>query len=627
MLGPSARPDRSISRPPLSGATQRPRSASASERPARGYVPIADYAAIGDGRTVALVARDGSVDWLCLPDLDSPSVFAAVLDADHGGRFELQPDVPAQVQRRYLPDTNVLETTFTTEHGVVRVTDAMALPNSDLGPARELIRRVDGLAGRVPMRWRVTPAFGYGAVPPRIERRGGIPVAVGGPEALAVCSWEAGVTQIDDEAISGRFVARASSSALIALCAAHQEPLVFPAREDVERRLEATTDYWRRWAAQRAHDGPWRDAVLRSALALKLLFHAPSGAIAAAATASLPEEIGGERNWDYRLCWVRDSAFTLDALLQLGCPGEAEAFFWWLLHASQLTHPRLQVVYRLDGGEHAPERTLELDGYQRSRPVRVGNNAAAQTQLDIYGDLLQTALIYAEAGGRLDRETGRRLAEIADLVCRIWRQPDSGIWEVRSQPQHFTHSKMMCWVALDRALRLCDAGQLPSRHASTWRREALAIREFIETRCWSRRLGSYTRHAGGEELDASLLLAVLLGYESPEPGRLTATVDAVRRDLGHGPLLARYSGEDGLHGAEGAFLCCSFWLADALARIGRVDEAAELMEGLLAVANDVGLYAEELDPHTDELLGNIPQGLVHLALISAAASIARVSGG
>ena len=441
-------------------------SESASGRSARGYVPIGDYAAIGDGRTVALVARDGSIDWLCLPDLDSPSVFAAVLDADRGGRFALRPEIPARTERRYLPDTNVLETTFTTGRGVVQVTDAMALPSSDLGPTRELIRRVDCLAGRVPMGWRITPAFGYGAVPPRIGRRGRIPVAVGGRDAMAVCSWEAGEARIDDGAIFGRFEARESSSALIALCAAHQEPLVFPTREQVEGRLDATASYWRRWAAQRAYDGPWRDAVIRSALALKLLFFAPSGAIAAAATASLPEEIGGERNWDYRFCWVRDSAFTLEALLHLGCPSEAEAFFWWLLHASQLTHPRLQVLYRLDGGERAPERTLALDGYRGSRPVRVGNDAAAQTQLDIYGDLLQTALIYAEAGGRLDRETGRRLAGIADLVCRIWREPDSGIWEVRSQPVHFTHSKMMCWVALDRALRLCDAGHVPSRHAS-----------------------------------------------------------------------------------------------------------------------------------------------------------------
>jgi GH15 family glucan-1,4-alpha-glucosidase len=591
--------------------------------PARGYVPIGDYAAIGDGRTVALVARDGSIDWLCLPDLDSASVFAAVLDADRGGRFALGPEIPAEVERRYLPDTNVLETTFTTEQGAVRVIDAMLLPDSELGPARELVRRVEGIAGEVPMAWRITPAFGYGAIPPRLERRGAIPVAVAGADALAVCSWAAGNAEIEGDAIVGRFEARAGGSALVALCAAHQEPLVFPTRMQAEARLEATGAYWRRWAAQRSYEGPWRDAVIRSALALKLLFHAPSGAIAAAATASLPEEIGGERNWDYRFCWVRDSAFTLGALLELGCPGEAEAFFWWLLHASQLTHPRLQVLYRLNGGEHAPERTLDLDGHRGSRPVRVGNGAASQTQLDIYGDLLQTALVYARAGGRLDRETGRRLAGVADLVCRTWGEPDSGIWEVRSAPGHFTHSKMMCWVTLDRALQLADAGQLPSDHTATWRRERLAIRDFVETRCWSDRLGSYTREAGGEELDASMLLGVLLGYDAPDPERLPATVMAIRRQLGRGPLLARYSGEDGLRGEEGAFLCCSFWLADALARIGRRDEAADLMDQLVALANDVGLFAEEIDPHTREHLGNTPQGLVHLALITAAVSISK----
>jgi len=591
--------------------------------PRRGYVPIGDYAAIGDGRTVALVARDGSVDWLCLPDLDSPSAFAAVLDTDRGGRFELQPEVPWQTQRRYLPDTNVLETIFTTAQGVVRVTDAMALPDRELGPARELVRRIDCLQGHVPLRWSVTPAFGYGASRPQIGRRGRIPVAVAGRDALAVCSWEAGDARTDDGAIFGRFEARESSSALMALCAAHREPLVFPSRAQVEARLEATTDYWRRWAGQRSYDGPWRDIVIRSALALKLLFYAPSGAIAAAATASLPEEIGGERNWDYRFCWVRDSAFTLDALLQLGCPGEAEAFFWWLLHASQLTHPRLQVLYRLDGGERAPERTLDLSGYRDSRPVRIGNDAAAQVQLDIYGDLLQTALVYTEAGGQLDRETGGRLAGIADLVCRIWRQPDAGIWEVRSRPLHFTHSKMMCWIALDRARRLGDAGHIRSAQAANWRDEALAIRDFIETKCWSARLDSYTRHAGGEDLDASLLLGVLLGYESPTPGRMSATVNALRRHLAQGSLISRYSGEDGLQGTEGAFLCCSFWLVDALARIGQLDEATVLMQELIALANDVGLYAEELDPNTSEHLGNTPQGLVHLALINAAVSITK----
>src|SRR5919109_227710 len=315
----------------------------------RGYQPLRSYAAVGDGRTAALIAEDGSIDWLCVPDLDSPSVFAALLDKDRGGRFELRPEIPFEVERSYLPDTNVLQTTFITDRGRVRLTDAMTL-TSGLAPARELIRRIDGLSGRVPLRWHVEPRFGYGA---------------------------------------------------------------------------------------------GRDAVIRSALALKLLVFAPSGAIAAAATTSLPEELGGERNWDYRYSWVRDSAFALESLLLLGCPAEARAFFWWLLHATQRTHPRLHVLYRLDGATHVGERELPLPGYRGSRPVRVGNAAVDQVQLDVYGDLLHTAWLYSEETGGLDPETGARMAEIADLVCEIWRRPDSGIWEVRSERRHFTHSLMM----------------------------------------------------------------------------------------------------------------------------------------------------------------------------------------
>src|SRR4051794_28253605 len=415
-------------------------------RSAGGFSAIGEYAAIGDGRTVALIGRDGSIDWLCLPDLDSPSVFAALLDANRGGRFALRPQERAAVERRYVRDTNVLQTTFTTDDGVVRVTDALTLPAAGgLGPTRELGRRVEGLAGRVPMQWCVTPAFGYGASRSRLGRRGPIPVAVAGGDAVAVCSWGAGEAQVEGGAVHGRFDAVPGSSALIALCAAHQEPLVFPARPDVEARLEATVNYWREWASTRDYTGPWRDAVIRSALALRLLFHSPSGGIAAAATASLPEQIGGERNWDYRFCWVRDSAFILEALLHLGCPGEADAFWWWLLHASQLTRPRLQVLSRLDGGERAPVRTLALDGYRGSRPVRVGNAAAGQTQLDIYGDVLQTASVYVQAGGRLDRGTGGPPSPVGDLLCRLWGGAHPSLLGVRRETRALTPPQMKCW--------------------------------------------------------------------------------------------------------------------------------------------------------------------------------------
>jgi GH15 family glucan-1,4-alpha-glucosidase len=590
-----------------------------------GYAPLRDYAAIGDGRTVALIARDGAVDWLCLPDLDSPAVFASLLDAEHGGSFVLAPEDAFDSERRYLPGTNVLETTFSTADGAVRVTDAMTLPNGRLAPFRELARRIEGLSGRVSMHWRVQPRFNYGETRARFTRRAGVPAATAGSDALAVLSWDAGEPAVDNAGIQGRFDAIEGAASLLALSAAHGEPLVLPARDDVEGRIDTAVSFWREWSGRRSYDGPWRQAVIRSALALKLLVYAPSGAVAAAATTSLPEWIGGERNWDYRYCWVRDSAFTVDALLRLGCPAEARAFFWWLLHATQLTHPRLNVLYRLDGGTKADGRTLPLDGYRRSRPVRIGNAALEQRQLDIYGDLMQTAWLYADRTGSLDADTGRRLAAIADLVCEIWRQPDTGIWEVRSEPVHFTQSKMMCWVALERALRMAETGTIASGSTARWRQEAEAIRRYVDDRCWSGQLGSYVRDAGSEELDASLLVGVLAGYSDAADPRLTGTIEAIRRELTRGPLVFRYTGEDGLSAREGAFLTCSFWLVDALARSGRVDEAAETMEELLALANDVGLYAEEIDPETGDFLGNMPQGLVHLALIGAAASVAEAA--
>jgi GH15 family glucan-1,4-alpha-glucosidase len=586
-----------------------------------GYAPIDAYAAIGDGRTVALVARDGAIDWLPLPELDSPSVFCAVLDAARGGSFALAPRVPYAVERRYVPGTNVLETVFTTDGGAVRVTDAMTVPDGGLGPLRELSRRVEGLAGRVPMDWSVEPRFGYAEAPVGIDWRAGVPVATAGGHALAVCSFGAGEPEVTGGVVRGRFDALEGTRAMVAACAAYHEPLVIPARDELESRLDATVATWQRWTDDLAYEGPWRDAVIRSALALKLLVHAPSGALAAAATTSLPEEMGGERNWDYRYSWVRDSAFMLNALLGLSCAPEARAYFWWLMHASQLTHPRLRVLYRLDGGARASERELALDGYRGSRPVRVGNAAAGQRQLDTYGELMQTAWLYARSGHRIDRDIARRLAEVADLVCELWREPDAGIWEVRSEQRHFTQSKMMCWIALDRARELAGRGLIPGRHAEHWRAGADAIAECVETRCYSAAKRSYVRAVDSDELDASLLLGILFSYCYPRGGRWAGTVEALRRELTTGPFVRRYSGEDGLAGAEGAFLTCSFWLAEALARTGRLDDAVELMDELVDLTNDVGLYAEEIEPATGAFLGNMPQGLSHLALISAALAI------
>lgn len=593
-----------------------------------GYAALRDYAVVGDGRSVALVGVDGSVDWLAWPDLDSPALFAGLLDATDGGEFTLAPAVPFRATRRYLPDTNVLETTFHTGSGTARLVDLMSLRGRGLEPARELQRRVDGIAGRVPMCWRARPRFDFGARATRLGWRAGVPVATAGRDAVAVCAYGAGTPAMDGAgAVYGRFDAEPGTRAVVALCAAHQEPLVIPTRSELDARHDHTVSAWNEWTGTRSYRGPWRDAVLRSALVLKLLVFAPSGAVAAAATTSLPEQIGGERNWDYRFSWVRDAVFTLDALSSLGCTSEARAYFWWLMHATQLTHPRLLPLYRLDGAAHAAERILPLAGYRRSRPVRIGNAAVGQLQLDCYGELLQTAWLYATTRGGLDRDIGRRLGGTAEFVCQLWRQPDAGIWESRDTPAHYTHSKMMCWVALDRAVRLADRGLVPDRYRGHWEEQAAECRRFIEENCFSPAKGSYLRAAGATDLDSSVLLGLIAGYGDPASARWRGTVEAVHSELGRGPHLHRYLGADGLPGAEGGFVCCAFWLAEALARTGRVDEASALMDELVGLANDVGLYAEQMDPETGAFLGNLPQGLSHLALISAATAIAERGGG
>jgi GH15 family glucan-1,4-alpha-glucosidase len=586
-----------------------------------GYAPIEDYAVIGDGRSAALVARDGAIDWLCLPNFDSPSVFAAILDKDAGGSFELQPEIPFDSSRRYLPRTNVLETTFTTATGAVRVVDAMTLPGAQLAPMREVVRSIEGVAGTVPMRWRVRPRFAYGVHAPRCEWRRGIPVAAWGAEAIAVANSNAGAPLWRDNAVEARFEIDAGRRALLALATAYGEPLVLPDPVAVAGRLDGTIRFWTGWSNERTPDGRWADLVLRSALALKLMIFAPSGASVAAPTTSLPEEIGGERNWDYRFCWIRDSNFMMSALMRLGCHAEARSLFWWFMQATALTEPEVHVLYRLDGGIGPRERDLNLRGYRHSRPVRLGNGALGQLQHDIYGALLETASIYSEGERALDRDTGAVLARIADHVCDIWRQPDSGIWEVRNGPFHFTHSKVMCWVALDRAVKLAGEGELPGRHADRWRSEAEAIRDYVDAQCWSDELRSYTRIAGSSDVDASLLMLPLVGYGDPQGERIRGTVDAVNRTLREGDFVYRYRADDGVAGGEGSFLNCSFWLVSALARCGRIDDATALMENLAARANDVGLFAEEIDPRSGAFLGNFPQALVHLALVDAALAL------
>jgi GH15 family glucan-1,4-alpha-glucosidase len=597
------------------------------QRTADGYAPIRDYALVGDGRTTALVAKDGSVDWLCLPNVDSPSVFARILDSGRGGSFQLEPAVRYESSRRYLPNTNVLETTFETANGSVRLTDAMTLTDDEhLSPLREFCRKVEGLDGAVPLRWRFEPRFDYGRSATRINRRGAHWVAEYRSEALALGAWDAGEPTLDgDDALAGEFRLEEGGSAILSLASAHQQPLVFPGRDDAEHRLERTIAFWRAWSKRCQYDGSWREAVVRSALVLKLLVFAPSGAIVAAPTASLPEWIGGRRNWDYRFTWLRDASWTLDALIELGIDDEAHAFFWWLMHATRLTQPRLQILYRVDGSNRAKELEVpELLGYRGSAPVRIGNGAAHQVQLDVYGSILESIWLYAQHVGHLDGETGKEVAKIADYVSEHWRDRDSGIWEVRSEPTHFTQSKAICWVALDRACSLAERGLIPDR-SGRWRAEANEIQAFVEVECWSDEKHSYIRAPDLQEIDASLLTLAILSYDYPQSERVQATVEAVRRELQEGPFVYRYRGEDGVEGEEGAFLTCSFWLVDALARQGRLDEARSLMDELVATANDVGLFSEEIDPESREFLGNFPQGLTHLALINAAICIADVS--
>jgi GH15 family glucan-1,4-alpha-glucosidase len=448
-------------------------------------------------------------------------------------------------------------------------------------------------------------------------------VAEGADLQLAVVSWDAGEVEAEEDALTGSFEIGAGERAMLALVVAHEQPLHLPSREHVEARLDATRRVWERWLGFWAYDGPWEEAVARSALALKLLVYAPNGSIAAAPTTSLPEVIGGGKNYDYRYSWVRDSAFTLDALMRLGLPEQVQESFACLLRAVRRTAPDLRPFYDLDGS--VPERSETLDhlrGYRDSAPVRYGNAARTQLQLGSWGDLLETAALYVSEGNVLDEETGETLAACVDRVAILWPDRDSGMWEL-DEHRHYTTSKLAVWMAFDRALRLAEDGHVPGNHTAQWREQHERIHAWVEANCWSEKLGAYCGWAGEESLDAGVLRALRMDY--PERARLDRTVDTIRERLAAAPGLVYRTSEH--VGQEGAFVACSFWVVEALARLGRVDEAGETMEQILPYANDLGLFSEEIDPASGELLGNFPQGLSHLALVNAAGAVGDASAG
>ncbi|MCW2900726.1 MAG: glycoside hydrolase [Streptosporangiaceae bacterium] len=582
-----------------------------------GFVPIEAYAALGDGRTVALVALDGRVDWWPLPTLDSPPGFAAIIDPANGGHLALAPEEPCTVARRYLPDTNVLETRYATASGEVRVLDALAVGRSGRLPWSELIRTVEGVTGAVVMRWEVSPGTRFESVRPWTECRRGTVLLHVGDQHMAVRPFDVGEPVVEGHRVTGTFTTAAGSRSTLAVTSSDKAPVFASGREDVEAHLKVTVDRWREWSASIRYDGRWAAQVRRSAVALKLLLYTPTGAVAAAPTTSLPERIGGDKNWDYRYMWVRDTAFTADALISLGLYEEVQATVNWLLGTVRRTAPELHVFYKLDGSTPGPEATLDARGYRGSRPVRAGNGAAHQSQLGCFGDLFDTVWHYVRDGHLLDPDTGRMLADLADRCCDLWMTEDAGIWELHTD-RHYTISKMGCWTALDRAVRLAGIGEIPTQHAGRWGREAAEIRAWVNEHCWSARKNSYTLHAGTEDLDAATLIAAQTGFDRGK--RLAGTVAAVRRELARGPLVYRYTG---MEREEGCFLACTFWLVSALAELGELDDAHRLMDQAVALGNDVGLLAEEMDPDSEEMLGNFPQALSHLALINAAVRLDR----
>ncbi len=595
------------------------------------YAPIGEYGIIGDLHTVALVGMDASIDFLCLPSFDSPSVFAALLDAERGGRFQLAPVLDGAVRRQlYLPDTNVLLTRFLDEPGVAEVSDFM--PVEDAGFAHNLVRRAKCVRGETRFRMRCDPRFDYGRATHTAQQRGEREVvfvgAAGGRE-LVLRLTSSVAMRLQDGAATAEFRLGADQSEWFVL------EVVLPnepspcTRQDYERAaFKDTVNFWRRWVGRSTYRGRWREAVNRSALTLKLLTSRHHGSMVAAPTFGLPETIGGERNWDYRYTWIRDSSFTLYGLMRLGYTREAADFMRWVMARCDELEPdgSLQIMYGLDGRHALPEETLpHLEGYMGSRPVRVGNAAYTHLQLDIYGELMDSVYLFDKYGSPIPHDGWTNIVRLIEWVCAHWREADEGIWETRGGRQEFLYSRVMCWVAVDRAIRLATKRSFPAPLAS-WHDVRDTIYRDIYARFWDPGRNAFVQHVGAATLDAASLLMPLVRFVSPTDPRWVSTLRAIERELVSDSLVYRYrlaeGFSDGLTGLEGTFSMCSFWYVECLSRLGDLQQARFFFEKMLGYANHLGLYGEELGPQAQHF-GNFPQAFTHLALISAAYDLDR----
>jgi GH15 family glucan-1,4-alpha-glucosidase len=613
------------------------------------YQPIEHYGIIGNLQTAALVGMDGSIDWLCLPRFDSPSVFAALLDDTRGGRFRIAPSfdgLPVDSMRHkqfYWPDTNVLITRFLHPDGIGEIEDYMPVGGAGGAPADQLVRRVRVVRGRMPFRLECRPAFDYARLRPHIAlREGG--VCFDGPR-LSLGLAASVPLQRDGDGVLADFTLSEGQRAafILRLIGPGHNAGYSPGTDEAEQRFRETVTYWQRWLSRCTYEGRWREVVQRSALTLKLLTYEPTGALIAAPTTSLPESIGGVRNWDYRYAWIRDAAFTLYALMRIGFTEEAARFMDWLAarwrEGKSTCESPLQLMYAIDGRAELTEHELpHLEGYRSSRPVRIGNGAHNQLQLDIYGELMDSVYLFNKYGSPIGYDAWTHLRRLVDWVCENWRREDEGVWEVRGGRRHFVYSRFMCWVALDRGLRLADKRSLPTDRAR-WLRVRDEIYEEVMQRGWDPERRVFVQAYGSHTLDASSLLMPLVFFTAPNDPRMLATVDAICKPVAEGGLAAdglvyRYDSReasDGLEGVEGTFNMCSFWLVEALTRAGhtdpqRLEEARLLFEQMLGYANHLGLYAEQTGP-SGEALGNFPQAFTHLALISAAFNLDRALGG